>query len=113
MHEWSIVQSLIERTAAEARRHKATRVDRLHVQIGELSGVEIELLTRAYETFRDRTICADAELEVERIAAHWSCPRCGRPPVGHAPLRCPDCDVPLRMTQGDEIVLERIEMEVA
>jgi hypothetical protein len=27
-------------------------------------------------------------------------------------LRCCRCDVPARLTEGDEIVLDRIEMEV-
>lgn len=113
MHEWSIVQSLLERTEAEARKRNATGVHRLRVQIGELSGVEIDLLKRAYDTFRDRTLCAHAELEIERVPAHWRCPKCGRPPVGLAPLHCVDCEVPMKLTQGDEIVLEQIEMEVA
>jgi Zn finger protein HypA/HybF involved in hydrogenase expression len=28
-------------------------------------------------------------------------------------LRCPDCAVPARLAAGDEIVLDRIEMEVS
>ena len=65
MHEYSIVQALIERVDAEARARRATAVHRLSMRIGELSGVEVELLTTAYETFRERTICAGAELECE------------------------------------------------
>ena len=30
-----------------------------------------------------------------------------------AVLSCPDCGAPARLTSGDEIILEQIEMEVA
>ena len=58
MHEYSIVASLIERV--DACRPQAAHVKRLHVRIGELSGVDIPLLVTAYETFRDCTSCRDA-----------------------------------------------------
>jgi hydrogenase nickel incorporation protein HypA/HybF len=112
MHEYSIVQALIDRVDAEARAHGASTVRSLSVRIGELSGVEVDLLTTAYATFRDRTICERADLNVRRIAARWECPDCGRP-IGHGDvLRCAACDAPAQLTEGDEIVLDRIEMEV-
>lgn len=113
MHEYSIVSSLLDRVEEEARAQHATAVHRLHLQIGELSGVEIDLLETAYETFRERTVCAGADLEIERIAARWDCPTCGRELAPGDALCCPDCGVPARMCGGNEIVLQRIEMEVA
>ena len=62
MHEYSIVQALLERVEAEAAARGAVAVERVVVQIGELSGVEIELLATAYDTFRERTICERAPL---------------------------------------------------
>jgi hydrogenase nickel incorporation protein HypA/HybF len=112
MHEYSIVQALVERVAAEARARRATSVHRLSVRIGELSGVEVDLLTTAYETFRERTICEGAELDVQVVAARWECPACGRQ-IGRGDLlSCRSCEVPARLAQGDEIMLDRIEMEV-
>ena len=112
MHEYSIVQALMERVSAEARARRATAVHRLSVRIGELSGVEVDLLTAAYQTFRDRTICEGAALEVQVVAARWECPSCGRA-IGRGDLlSCPACALPARLAQGDEIMLDRIEMEV-
>ena len=34
-------------------------------------------LTTAYATFRERTICERAELDVQMVAARWECPGCG------------------------------------
>ena len=110
MHEYSIVASLIERV--DACRPQAAHVKRLHVRIGELSGVDIPLLVTAYETFRDCTWCRDAELVVEATPASWRCPRCDAPFARGARLHCLACDAGARLVQGDEIILQRIEMEV-
>ncbi|HEU5257098.1 MAG TPA: hydrogenase maturation nickel metallochaperone HypA [Vicinamibacterales bacterium] len=112
MHEYSIVQALLARVDAEARARGATAVHRLTVRIGELSGVEIDLLATAFVTFRDRTICAHADLDVRAVAAVWACPVCSERIERGSMLRCAACGVPARLTQGDEILLDRIEMEV-
>ncbi len=113
MHEYSIVGSLLERVCAEARARNAVAVHRLTVAIGAAAGVEPELLSRAYEIFREGTICAGAELCVRRVEEQWACPDCGRPIARGEILRCLRCARPAQMVSGDEIILERIEMEVA
>ena len=112
MHEYGIVQTLLERVVREADSRGAISVKRLHVRIGELAGVEGELLTWAWETFRERTVCADAVLEVETVPAQWVCPGCGADIVSGGLLRCPDCELPARLVAGQEIILQRIEMEI-
>ena len=113
MHEYSIVQALLGQVERHARARQAVAIHKLHVSIGELSGVEVPLLETAYATFRERTLCAGAELEIHPVIAEWSCPGCRRSIPRGTALRCPDCGRPARLTRGDEIVLDRIEMEVA
>ena len=110
MHEYSIVQALIERVEQEAAARGAKRVVRLWVRLGELSGVEPGLLATAYDTFRERTVCEGAPMEVDRVPASWACGRCGGPVSGLP--RCEACNAPATLVAGDEIVLGRIEMEV-
>ena len=112
MHEYAIVQALITRVEQEARSRGAQAVHRVRVGLGELAGVDPTLLSTAYETFRPRTICANAELTLRQVAAAWSCPECGIAIPAGAPLRCPDCAGPARLVQGDELVLESLELEV-
>ena len=113
MHEYSIVQALLERVQEEVDAHGASAVHSLRVRIGELSGVEVDLLKSAYELFRERSICDGAELEVIPVAARWICPSCERTIGRGEVLRCPQCAQSAQMVEGDEIVLERVELEVA
>jgi hydrogenase nickel incorporation protein HypA/HybF len=113
MHEYSIVQALMERVEKEVDSHEASAVHRIHLKIGELSGVEVDLLRSAYELFRQRSVCDGAELEIIPVAARWGCSGCGKTIQQGDILRCPECARPARLVEGDEIVLERLELEVA
>ena len=112
MHEYSIVQALLEQAAAEARRHGARSVPRVTLTVGELSGVETTLLATAYETFREGTVCAGAPLQIRSVKARWQCPSCERTFARGAVLECAQCARPARLEGGDEIVLETLELEV-
>ncbi len=112
MHEWSIVRALLERVEAEARARRAGAVHRLRLRVGELSGVEVELLRLAFETFREGGRCAGAALDVDRVPARWRCPACGRRFRPGDPIQCTACARPAELEGGHELVLERIEMEV-
>ena len=112
MHEYSVVGALIEQVDAQARARGATAVRRVCVRIGELSGVDRELLATAYELFRERTVCAEAALSIEPVSARWECSRCGCELPRQSMLCCVVCGSPARLAQGDEILLMRIEMEV-
>jgi len=112
MHEYSIVQSLVDSVAAAVGAREAS-VHRVNVSIGELAGVDCALLTTAFEVFRAGTICENAALQIDRIAALWECPRCHEAIARGGFLRCPSCDEPARLAAGDEIVLQRIELEVS
>jgi len=113
MHEYSIVQALLTKVEAECVSRGASAVHRLSVRIGELSGVEPDLLATAWETFREASICRGAPLEIRRVPATWSCPLCRTPIPRGTKLQCSVCDVPAKLTEGDEIILDQIEMEVA
>jgi hydrogenase nickel incorporation protein HypA/HybF len=69
MHEYSIVQAMLDRIAEVARERRATRVRRVSVRIGDVSGLDVDLFRRAFEVYRERTICDEAVLAVEEVAA--------------------------------------------
>lgn len=111
MHEYSIVSALLDRIEEEARSRRARAVARVQVRLGGLSGVEPDLLATAFEMARAGTICGEAHLEIVRSEVKWTCPSCGRP-LSRGGGRCPECDLPPRLDGSDEIILERLELEV-
>jgi len=112
VHEYSIVSALLDRVEEEARRHAHAEILGIRVRVGELAGVDADLLRTAWSVFREGTMCARAEIELAAEAARWVCSRCGGAIEAGAALRCPRCAVPARLASGDALVLERIEMEV-
>jgi hydrogenase nickel incorporation protein HypA/HybF len=112
VHEYGLIQSLIDRVEAEAHKHGARAVRRLRVRLGELAGVDGALLSAAWETFRERTLCSGAPLELVPVPARWECARCHAPVQRGAILRCPACASPARLVEGDDLILERIELDV-
>ena len=113
MHEYSLVSSLMDEIDRQAGAHRATSVQKVHVRLGEMAGVDADLFRTAFEMIQPHTICAEAELVLHSEPAGWACPLCGRRhPLG-ATLRCEACDVPLRPDGGRDLVLERLEMEVS
>ncbi len=113
MHEYSIVQAMFDQIEATARKHHARAVKQVRVRIGLSAGVEVALLKTAYETCRVGTLCADAPIDVEEVPVRWGCPRGHGELLPGMGLRCPVCEAPARLISGDEIILDRLELEVA
>jgi hydrogenase nickel incorporation protein HypA/HybF len=113
MHEYSIIQSLVDSVERAVAGKASPHVQRIDVRIGDLSGVDVELLTTAFEVFREGTICEHAAMSIERVPARWTCPKCNGEIARGAVLRCPVCNESAELSSGDEIILQRIELEVA
>jgi hydrogenase nickel incorporation protein HypA/HybF len=112
MHEYSLMMALLDRVGEEAAARSALAVHRVRVRIGELSGVEPELLSSAFAIARTGTICERAVLDIERVAARWACSACRRPLDAGERLHCGACGAPAALAAGDEILLGQIELEV-
>jgi hydrogenase nickel incorporation protein HypA/HybF len=113
VHEVSVAAALLRRVEERARKEGATAVGRVHVRVGELAGVVPELLLSAWERVREGGLCTGAPLELERVPVRWECPRCGADLPAGAELACAGCGEPARLAGGDELLLSRIELEVA
>jgi hydrogenase nickel incorporation protein HypA/HybF len=112
MHEYGIARALLDRVHAAARAHSTVRVVAVHVRIGELSGVDAGLLRTAYEVCCPGTACSGATLDIAAVPVRWTCARCGADVPSDGPRRCRTCGAPARLAEGDELLLDRIELEV-
>jgi hydrogenase nickel incorporation protein HypA/HybF len=112
VHEYSIVQALLNRVQESLRGYEVRSVRTLRLRVGELSGVDSGLLRTAYELCTPGTLCDGAELLIEDVPARWHCPRCQRDAEAGERLACPACGGTVRLLEGDEILLEKIDLEV-
>jgi len=112
MHEYSIASSLLRMAEEHAAKHAARHVLGLELRIGELAGVEVELLETAWSLVRERSCCDGVDLAITRVEARWECTGCCSRITRGGLLACPDCGEKAQLVRGDELVLDRIEMEV-
>ena len=71
------MESALDAIRHQAVKHGATRVSRIVLRIGALSGVDLDALRFAYEACAPGTIAAGAELEIESVPARARCAGCG------------------------------------
>jgi len=111
MHEYSIASSLLRLAEDQVAKHAAERVLGLEIRIGDLAGVEVDLLETAWSLVRERSCCDGVDLAITRVEACWACTECEREIERGSLLACPDCGAKAKLMSGDELVLDRIEME--
>lgn len=113
MHEYSIVDSLLELADKHAREHNAKKVTKLEIKIGVLSGVEPELLKTAFETFKEGTICEEAEFIMKIQPVVIKCQECGfEGELKKDEYLCPNCkSSKLSILDGEDMYLMSLELE--
>jgi hydrogenase nickel incorporation protein HypA/HybF len=112
MHEAGLAQTALEIAAGRARERGATRIHRLVLRVGDLSGVVPDALRFALHALSPGTIAGGADLEIDVVPVECHCPNCDhsfRPTdVIYA---CPDCGaVSSDVRQGHELVLHSMEV---
>ncbi len=115
MHEYSIVQSLLDIIEEQAQKHKAKRVTKVVVKIGVLSGVEPHLLRMAFDTFKEGSVCEGARLEMVIQPIVALCRSCGKRNEFEKDrifFECAKCaEVDLQIVEGEDMLLLSLEME--
>jgi len=113
MHEYSIVQSLIDLAEENAINNNAKKVTKLEIKVGVLSGVEVPLLETAFNTFKEGTICEDAEFIINVQPIVIRCRECQQEHILEKnEYECPNCKSQnLEVLDGEEMYLMSLELE--
>ena len=113
MHELAICNALIGQLEIVAREQHAAKVVTIVVRIGPLSGVESTLLQRAYLIASQGSVAESAELTVKLMPIRVYCRECGAESDAVINrLICAKCgDWKTKLISGDELLLERVELE--
>ena len=110
MHEFSMVQALLQRVRELAQQQRPGRVRFVRVQIGEFSGVDPDLLQSAFADSVAGTDLAQVELRITCLALTAACRSCAHEfMVDQFSFVCPRCQVTqVDIVRGDEFVLESL-----
>ena len=112
MHELSVCIALLDSVREIAAKHHAEAVAKIVLKIGPLSGIEPELLRKAYPLAAARTVAADAELVIEADTVVVRCTVCAaESAVTPNRLLCGECgDYRTRLLSGDQMTLQSVEL---
>lgn len=112
MHEVSLMAQTLELAIAQARQSQASRIHRLKMRIGTLSGVVPEALAFAFDVASANTMAAGAQLELETVTARCYCSHCDRDFQPHDWIyECPQCgQLSSQIMAGKEIELTSLEV---
>lgn len=116
MHELGLLTSVVvavENAAAQAD-SQVTRVEKVALEVGTMSGAIPEALYGSWPIARQDSICAEAQLEVTSIPASVYCPRCARdvPIDEFFALACPECGMPTgNLTHGREFKIAWVQWD--
>ncbi len=96
-----------------AKEHNASKITKVEIKVGKLSGVEAHLLETAFNTFKEETVCDGAEfvMHLQDIVIH--CENChNEATLSQNEFICPTCQsTDLRVIDGEEMYLMHLEME--
>lgn len=114
LHELSVCQALLTQVIEIAANRGADAVERIVIDVGPLSGVEPELLARAFDVLRAGSCAADAVLSIESPGVSIRCMACGaQSQTAPNRLVCAGCGGHrTRIVTGDELLLRRVELRV-
>ena len=112
MHELGIVFHIIRTVEDVARQNDVTRIRRVTLQLGEVSGVVESYLQDCWKWAAAKSeLLPGAVLTVETIPAVTVCGNCGQQyPTVQFGLICPHCQSPrTHLLQGNEMLIKEIE----
>jgi len=113
MHELSLCESILQIIEENARAQGYSRVKRVWLEIGELSGVELEAMRFGFDAVIAGTMADGAGLEIIELPGVAWCMQCAKQVAAHRRFDpCPECGgFQLQVTGGDEMRIKELEVE--
>ena len=113
MHEYSIVQALLDQCEEIATENQANRVTKVICKIGVMSGIENHLLEIAFDTFKEKTMCEDAKFIINSQKLKLLCRKCNYEfEIDDIAYKCVKCNsLDIKVIDGEDMYLMSLEME--
>ncbi|MDR1082422.1 MAG: hydrogenase maturation nickel metallochaperone HypA [Coriobacteriales bacterium] len=115
MHEFSLMQSVLNDVEASARDAGAERVTEIKLVVGEMREVVFEAMEFAFEALAPHTLSEHAQLTMRTVKPRSRCSQCGDD-FEHDRFHwsCPTCDsLATELVAGKELYIDTIEVDLA
>ncbi|MES9876535.1 MAG: hydrogenase maturation nickel metallochaperone HypA [Candidatus Sedimenticola sp. 6PFRAG1] len=112
MHEMSLCEGILQVLEDNAKEQGYSKVKTVWLEIGELSGVEIEAMRFGFDAVMRNSLADGAKLEIIRLPGQAWCMQCAKNVVVKQRFdECPDCgSYQLQVTGGDEMRIKELEV---
>lgn len=108
MHEIAIASSILETVDAEARKRPGEKIIVVGLRIGELSSIDRDALTFAFEALTRETPWENLRVEIEWCPRRQKCQGCGEEfAVKNYEMACPNCG------EGRSTCISGTELDIA
>jgi hydrogenase nickel incorporation protein HypA/HybF len=113
MHEMSLCEGVLHIIESEATKQNFTKVQRVILEVGTLSGVEIKALEFAFDVVMKGSIAEQASLDIIELEAQAWCMRCAKSvTIKQRYDACPQCgSYQLQVSSGDEMRIKELEVD--
>jgi len=113
MHELAITQSILDIALDKAKTAKASKINKINLVIGELSGVVSDCIQFYFDFLKKDSAAEQATLTFELVPAQLKCRHClsiFHP--GELLWTCPHCQSQqIEIVAGRELYLESLEVQ--
>ncbi len=113
MHEMSLCEGVLQVLEDEAKRQHFSKVKTVWLEIGAMSGVEVEAMRFCFDVVIRHTLADGAKLEIIEVPAEAWCLNCTQTvTVKQRYDACPHCgSYQLQVTRGEEMRIKELEVE--
>ncbi len=112
MHELSLVEGVLQLIEEKEQSDQFSRVDKVWLEVGELSCVEPEAMAFCFSSVMAGTVAEGATLELVPVPGLAECPECGQTSqVRQLYDACPVCgNFGLNIVQGRDVRLRSLSV---
>ncbi len=113
MHEMSLCENILQIIEDNAMSQGFNKVKVVWLEIGSLSGVEVDAMRFGFDVVTRSSLADHARLEIIEVPGEAWCMPCSKTvPVKQRFDACPNCgSYQLQVTSGEEMRIKELEVE--
>jgi len=122
MHEFGIVDKLIRSVEEEVAKRKVSKVKEIHIELGQLMGIQTETMVFLLKEMSKGTILENAKIKISLILPEIQCASKHKNKLqlkveGHFHdfptdgFKCPKCGKKVKLIKGNDCIIKKIIYE--